>query len=365
MYRLTRCWTGLLACVQSFCMSAASRSTWNIQMSVCIGCARRSSTSCRRQDGWRTTVSYCYSRHSCQLRQSDRSFIDADNVSLPFLRSFPHHLLRGTAHHGRLSVLTKSWLFTGICDRLGCEAFPTHLLSGETVCCVRLPNMTSGPIVVNFRQGAPLITVGAPDRDNDEAGLCTGVEVAQSFVPLHPREFLKEARMDLIGGIARWILDHANVPLPAAGNDVQAGEALLRTMHAMGCFLAATGNSVTDERGGRPLLFMAAMAETLPLDGEAVIFNALFPTDAEVPVEFSVWAAELNNVLRRVEDTNTAVMWRKAWHLKGASRHFVGEIVQDSVTNEYGCITGWKVSHFLRYALCRYTNLIRAAPART
>lgn len=211
--------------------------------------------------------------------------------------------------------------------------------------------MTSGPIVVNFRQGAPLITVGAPDRDNDEAGLCTGVEVAQSFVPLHPREFLKEARMDLIGGIAHWILDNANVPLPAAGNGVQAGEALLRAMHAMGCFLAATGNAVTDERGGRPLLFMAAMAETLPLDGEAVIFNALFPTDVEVPVEFSVWAAELNNVLRRVEDTNTAVMWRKAWHLKGASRHFVGEIVQDSVTNEYGCITGWKVSHFLRYAL--------------
>lgn len=276
--------------------------------------------------------------------QCDRTSTDANNAGIggPFPRSFPHRFLYGQTPYGPLSVLSKSWLFTGICCRLGLDAFPTRLPSKETVCCVRLPNIGRGPIVVNFGQGACLISGGAPDKGKGgDATLPTVGEAVQYFSPLHPRDFLLEFKGNLVGDVCSWYLNDANAAV--VGHNINA-EKRLRALHAMGCLFSATPNPENEGQGGGFSFFIDPMAEALPLDGEAVVLNALFSgSDAETPPEVSIPATALHDTLRRAEDRDTSVM-RRVLPSRKASGHFVGQIVQQSLTNHYGCIIGWKVS---------------------
>ncbi len=292
--------------------------------------------------GWMTNDGQSLCLWTRPFNYRDRSSADAINAesSRPYLKSFPHHFLRNAAQHGSLTVLSKSWLFTGICRRLGFDAFPTRLLSKETICCVRSSDVALAPVVVNFGQGERLISGGVPCENHDGTSLLTEGEVMQSFVPLHPCEFIDEVRRDFIGNLDRWYPSDANALLP--GHNVSADEQL-RVVHAIGCFLTATHNMASDWGENPSLFLMGPITEALPLDGGAVILNALFPTDGQVPPACSVPVAELHDALRRAEDVNTSLM-RRARPPHGASRHSVGEIVYESVTKQYGCITGWQVS---------------------
>lgn len=292
----------------------------------------------------------------------DHSSAEVNNAALnrPYLKSFPHHFLRNPAQHGSLSVLSKTWLFTGICSRLGLDAFPTRLPSKETVCCVRSSDMPLCPVVVDFSQRVHLVSGGVSDKRKDGTSLLTEGELGQYLVPLHPCVFIDEARRDFVNHINRWYPNDANALIP--GHNVSADEKL-RVVHAIGCFLTATHNLVSDWGGNPSLFLMGPIAEALPLDGDAVILNTLFPPDEQVPPACFVPVAELHDALRRADDVNSPSMCRGRLS-RSASRHSVGEIVYESETNKYGCITGWQVSCLFQSTLCRWTTDMGAAPAR-
>ncbi|KAI0375195.1 hypothetical protein BV20DRAFT_960286 [Pilatotrama ljubarskyi] len=259
---------------------------------------------------------------------------DSDDPDLDehLLNSFPHTLLTAAPQSFPLSVLSKTWLFIGICRRLKIVAYPTRLPPNDTVCCVR-SSQAQEPIIVNFRKGAPLYTRG-PEvpffKRMVEAGFPEDM-ASSAFVPLPAIVFFLEAVHNVGHDLQRY---HDNEIGPWDNDDE---ERELLAAHAMQCAVAVTHN----DQDGSPMIFPDRMAEILPLDGEPIFLDALFSHCEALGAQHEEFVVELKESIRRIEDVDARAM-RRSKYPGQMIRHFAGQIVHNESLEEDGCVIDWQ-----------------------
>ncbi|KAI0778375.1 hypothetical protein BD413DRAFT_704864 [Trametes elegans] len=248
------------------------------------------------------------------------------------LNSFPHTLFTAAPGSFPLSVLSKTWLFTGICRRLGIDAYASRLPPDDTVCCVRSPR-ESEAFVVNFRNNEQPISRGSEvpffkrmvDAGYPDLASC-------GFIPLPAIAFFVEAVHNVSHDLRRY---HDNEIGPWDNDDE---ERELLAAHAMQCAVAVThdGQSVS------PMIFPDRMAEILPLDGEPIFLDALFG-GVPPPQQRAEFVEEVLATIRRTEDVEARVK-RRSQYPGEVIRHFVGQVVHNSRLSEDGCVIDWQFS---------------------
>ncbi|KAI0361413.1 hypothetical protein OH77DRAFT_1516384 [Trametes cingulata] len=248
------------------------------------------------------------------------------------LNSFPHTLLTAAPQSFPLSVLSKTWLFVGICRRLKIDAYATRLLPNDTVCCVRSPK-SQEPLIVSFVNETPSYNPGSEVpffKRMVEAGFPAEM-VSSAFVPLPAFVFLVEAVHNVGHDLRRY---HDNEIGPWDNDDE---ERELLAAHAMQCAVAVTHNF----QDGSPMIFPERMAEILPLDGQPIFLDALFGHDTALKPQHTDFVAELKDILRRMEDVDARAVRRENYPDQ-TIRHFAGQIVYNAPLDEYGCVIDWQ-----------------------
>ncbi|CDO72667.1 hypothetical protein BN946_scf184985.g86 [Trametes cinnabarina] len=247
------------------------------------------------------------------------------------LNSFPHILLGSPESITfSLSVLSKTWLFVCLCRRLGLRAKASMLLPNDIVGLVRSSG-TQAPLVVNFAVGATLIRNGLKVEwlDRMMAAKVRQDGPASLLPPLHAILF-----MNAVNNVSGDILFYRN-NLVVAPWTSDLTEKVVLAHHATQCAFALTCNPTAKDV---PVAFPEHMADLLPLDGEAIYFDAVFGGEMERlhPEIF----LEMRSTIQHLENLEERVR-RRSTYPDEDIRYVVGQVLRNVHTGSLACVLGW------------------------
>ncbi|CDO72969.1 hypothetical protein BN946_scf185007.g23 [Trametes cinnabarina] len=246
------------------------------------------------------------------------------------LNSFPHILLDTLWPDFPLSVLSKTWLFVSICQRLGYEAYAGRLSPDHTVGCVH-SSSSQEPLVIDFRDRAPNIVWGSETTlfkhliksgtPRDKALRAFGPLPAVTFLGEAVRNIMHDLEEQYETGVRGWVCDME--------------ETRMLVNYAARCALAAGCSKLDDSC----LIIPEGMADSLPLDGQPILLDALLGDKAASP-QFSTFVEEVKGKIRDMESIDARVRLRSQASDE-AFKFCVGDVLRCVHDGHLGLVLGW------------------------